>query len=400
MHRYVVVGGGAAAAAAAEGIRAHDPDGPLLVLSRDNHAPYRRAPLTRDVWDGATTLGQLPVHADGWYAEHGVDLRLRREVVELDAAAHRVWDERGESYEFEQLLLATGARPRRLAAEGADASGVRYFRDLEDYLDLEARLPHLQHLTVVGGGATAAELAGVLRARGAQVTLVLPEEYPLFRTLPRDLGTALADHLRELGVETVSGEALVRIEEAGGVLHARTVNGNALDTQLVLVDQGGEAQDELAEAAGLDTDDGVVVDALGHTSRPGVWAAGEVTEFPSPALGQLMRGEGVDHAERHGRCVGANMAGAGQPYDHLPRRAFRIGDQRFEGVGELSARLETETVWIEEGREGVAFYVRDDAIRGVLLVNVEGRLEWARELVRAARAMAPGERAALVGAKT
>jgi len=397
--RYCIVGGGFAAASAIEGIRSRDPDGPILLFSRENHRPYRRPLLSKDLWYGETTLERLPLHPDEWYAEQKVDLRLRHEVIELDPENRRVWNARGQEVEYDELLLATGCRPRRLRAEGAESSAVRYFRDLEDYLDLEARLDRLQHVTLVGGGFIAVEMAAALRSRRKEVTLLIAEEYPLQRLLPRDLGLPLLDYLRDLGVETVSGDSLVRIEESATLVHARTEAGNELDTQLIVVDQGAQPQVELAEAAGLIVDDGIVVDEFGHTSHAHVWAAGDVAEFPSAALGQIMRVEGADHAEAHGRAVGANMAGADAPYVHIPAKWFRVGELRFEGVGELWARLHTEIVWTEPGHEGVVFYLNEeDAIQGVLTINMPDRLDWARGLVRDTHPTSSEERAALVTA--
>ena len=397
--RYCIVGGGYAAAAAIEGIRSRDPEGSILLLSRENHRPYRRPLLSKDLWYGETALERLPLHPDEWYYEQRADVRLRHEVVELDAENRRLWDSRGQVIEYEDLLLVTGCRPRRLQAEGAESSSVRYFRDLEDYLDLEARLDRLQHVTLVGGGFISVEMAAALRSRGKEVTYVLADEYPLHRMLPRELGLPLLDHLRELGVETVSVDTLISIQESPGLVHARTLLGNELDTQLVIVDQGSEPQVELAEAAGLAIDDGIVVDEYGRTSDPHVWAAGDVAEFPYQALGQIMRVEGSDHADAHGRVVGANMAGAEKPYDELPLKWLRIGELVFEGVGELWARLTTEILWVEPGREGVVFYLRDDVIRGVLMIGMRDRLDWARSLVREARATTAAERSALVTAK-
>lgn len=398
--RYCIVGGGFAAAAAIEGIRAHDPDGGILLLSRENHRPYRRPLLSKDLWYGTASLERLPLHPDDWYTERHVEVRLRHEIVELNAEKHQLWDERGELIEYDDLLIATGCRPRRLKAEGADTQGVRYFRDLEDYLDLEARLDRLQHLTLVGGGFISVEMAAALRSRGKEITLVLSEEYPLHRILPRELGVPLLEYLRDMGVETVSGDILVSIQESNGLIRARTYLGNELDTQLIIVDQGGEPLVELAEAAGLGIDDGIVVDEFGRTSDEHVWAAGDVAEFPYQVLGQIMRVEGSDHADMHGRCVGANMAGAHQPYDHLPLKWFRVGEMQFEGVGELWARLDTELRWIEPGREGVLYYLRDDIVRGVILINVHERLEWARGLIRDARATTAAERASMLEVKT
>lgn len=400
MHsKYCIVGGGHAAVAAVEGIRAHDRDGTILLLTRENHRPYSRPMLTKDLLERTATIQRLPLRPDEWYSEQKVDVRLRHEVIEVDAEGRHVWDERGEDITFDELLLATGCRPRRLHAEGSETEGVHYFRDLEDYMDLEARLDSLQHLTLVGGGFTAVEMAAALRARGKEITLVIGEEYPLHRLLPRDLGGPLLDYLREMGVETVTGDALLKITGKNGMLHAETFMGNELDTQHIIVDLGGDPLVELAEAAGLGIDDGIVVDEYGLTSQAHVWAAGDVAEFPYLALGQIMRVEGSDHAEAHGRAVGANMAGANQPYDHLPLKWFRVGEMQFEGVGELWARLDTEIVWIEPGKEGAVFYIREEVVRGVLLINVPERVEWARSLIRDARPSTAEDRAGALGAK-
>lgn len=399
-YRYVIVGGGLAAASAIEGIRSRDADGGILLFSRENHLPYRRNPLSKDAWEPGFALDRLAIHPDGYYDAMRVDVRLRREIVELDLDHRVLWDERGESVGFDEVLFTMGCRPRRLHARGADESpNVRYFRDLEDFLDTRRRVELIQHVTLVGGGFVAIELAGTLRRLGKEVTLVFPEEWPLHRLLPRSLGLGLVDVLRDMDIETVSGETLVEIRESTGYVRARTHGGNELTTQLVIVDQGSEPQVELADAAGLDTDDGIVVDEYGRASRPHTWAAGDVAEFPYLALGQLMRVEGADHAEHQGRLVGENMAGAERVYDHLPLKWFRLDHLEFEGVGELNARLDSDEVWIEPGREGVIFYLNEDVVRGVMLCNVHDRLDWARALIRRGQPMSSAERAALLQVK-
>src|SRR5512134_2695282 len=157
--RYCIVGGGMAAAAAIEGIRSKDPEGPILLLSRENHRPYNRPLLSKQLLQGEDALARLPLHTDEWYLEQHVDVRLRHEVMELDAENLRLWDSRGELYEFDELLLATGCRPRRLRAEAAESTRVRYFRDLEDYLDLESKLGQVLHPPLVGGGFVSVEMA-------------------------------------------------------------------------------------------------------------------------------------------------------------------------------------------------------------------------------------------------
>src|SRR5262245_10725695 len=215
---YVIVGGGLAGASAIEGIRAHDADKSILLLSRENHPPYHRPPLSKGLWFGKETKDQLPVHDDAFYREHKIELALRREVEELDPIARTVWDDHGDSHEYGELLLATGGWPRRLNVEGADLEGIHYYRFLEDYLHFERNLDRFRHALVVGGGFIGMEMAAALLHAGKGVTLLYPEEYPLRRVLPRDLGLFVADYYRKKGVETVSGESAARISPGAGTI--------------------------------------------------------------------------------------------------------------------------------------------------------------------------------------
>jgi NADPH-dependent 2,4-dienoyl-CoA reductase/sulfur reductase-like enzyme len=389
---YVIVGGGLAGASAIEGIRERDPNGRILLVSRENHSPYHRPPLSKGLWSGKETRDSLPVHPDDFYREQGVALALRREIVELDVAGRRVWDERGASCEYGSLLLATGGRPRLLDVPGGTGEGVLYFRSLEDYLQLRARIERVQHVLMIGSGFIGMELAAALRGQERDVTLVYPEEYPLRRVLPRDLGLFVADYYRERGVETISGETIAAIEEQGGLLMARTAAGNHIDTQLVVVGVGMVPNVDLAEGAGLEVHQGIEVDAYGCTSNPHVFAAGDVAEFPLIALGVQTRSEHWDHAREHGRVVGANMAGAERRYEHLPMFYSDLFDLGWEAVGELGGHLETDAVWKEEMRTGVVYYLKEDVVVGVLLWNVWGQVDRAREIVRAGRPMTAAER--------
>lgn len=388
---YVIVGGGAAAASAVEGIRAQDPKGTVLVLSRDNHPPYRRPPLSKDLWFGKSKLDDLPIHPEAFYREQNVELVLRREAVELDTTQRQVWDDRGVAFEYGELLLATGARPRLIDVPGSSIEGVHYFRYLEDYLFLSHH--HFEHALVVGGGFIGVELAAALRHSGHEVTLIFPDEYPLRRVLPRGLGLFLSEYYREKGVDVISGESIVGFDDRGGVITAKTQSGNYADTQLVLVGVGIVPHTELADAAGLEVGKGIVVDSHGRTSAEHVWAAGDVAEFPYLALGQTLRIEHWDHALAHGKAVGANMAGANRPYDEMPVFFSDLFDIGWEAVGEIDPSLVVEEVWREPHKQGVLFYLRDEVVRGVLMWNTWGLADWARALIREARPLTVEERA-------
>lgn len=393
---YLIVGGGLSAASAVEGIRAHDPSGSIALISRENFPPYHRPPLSKGLWFGKDTMDSVSVQPEAWYREHNANLILRREVVELDADLRRVWDDHGNIHEYGKLLLATGGEPRRMSVEGAELEGIHYFRQLEDYLALKTSAERVRHALVVGGGFIGMEISAALRHAGVDVTLLYPEEYPLRRVLPRDLGLFVADYYRQKGVETVSGETVAKFEVHNGEITATTQNRNQVTTELVVVGIGLEPETALAEAAGLATSNGITVDEFGRTSDPRIYACGDVAEFPCPPLGRAMRVEHWEHAQSHGRAVGACMAGSTQAYDHLPMFFSDLFELGWEAVGLIDSSLQVHSVWREEFKSGVIFYLEDDTIRGALMWNVWEAVEWARGLIREARPMSGAEREELV----
>ncbi|MGH7741995.1 MAG: NAD(P)/FAD-dependent oxidoreductase [Candidatus Eiseniibacteriota bacterium] len=393
-YTHVIIGGGLAGASAIEGIRAHDRDGSILLISRENVEPYHRPPLSKDLWFGKSTLEKLPVYDAKFYEQHRVEIALRREVVELEASSHTLWDDHGGTLTYDKLLLATGGKPRLLDAEGESGQNVHYYRLLEDYLFLSERVARIQHVLVVGGGFIGLELAAALRHAGKEVSLVYPGEYPLARVLPRELGLYVADFYREKGVETISGETVVAIHEGGGIVQARTRSGNTISTQLVVAGVGISPLVGLAEANGLEVADGIVVDEYARTSDANIFAAGDVAEFPYLALGRRMRVEHWDHAIQHGKLAGENMAGANRMYDHLPMFFSDFFEIGWEAVGDTDPALQVEEEWTVPNREGVLFYLQDDLVRGVLLWNRFGLLDWARDLIRSGRPMTRDERLA------
>ena len=149
-----------------------------------------------------------------------------------------------------------------------------------------------------------------------------------------------------------------------------------------MVGVGVEPSIDLAEAAGLEVGNGIAVDEFARTTDASIWAAGDVAEFPYLALGERTRIEHWDHAEHHGRAAGANMAGAGRPYDHVPMFWSDFFDLGWEAAGDIDASLDVDVIWKEPYKEGMLFYLRDDVVRGVLLWNVWEKVEWARDRIR------------------
>jgi NADPH-dependent 2,4-dienoyl-CoA reductase/sulfur reductase-like enzyme len=380
--RYLIVGGGMTGDAAVKGIRERDEDGSIVLVGAEQHPPYARPPLTKGLWAGTD-------EAKIWRGteEAGAALRLGRRIVSLDLDSRVATDDHGEQYCWEKLLLATGGRPRTMP--GTD--GVVYFRTLDDYRAVRARMREGASAVVVGGGFIGAEIAASLTAIGCRVTMIFPERGIASRVLPAELSAYVTEHYRRRGVDVLTGETVA----AAGANWVNTGRGRTFEADVVVAGLGLEPETDLALSAGLEVDNGIVVDELGRTAgNNDVFAAGDVASFPIEALGRRFRVEHEDHAKSHGRTVGANMAGANLPYSHLPFFYSDMFDLSYEAVGEVDSRLETVESWEELNRKGIIAYVDESRRpRGFLYWNVWDHVDLGRELISAG---APIQEAALV----
>jgi 3-phenylpropionate/trans-cinnamate dioxygenase ferredoxin reductase subunit len=386
-YRYLIVGGGMSGDAAARGIRDHDQDGSIGLVSADPEPPYARPPLSKGLWQGKD-------EATIWRgtADLGVDLHLARRITGIDREERTAIDDQGESYRWERLLLATGGRPRRLpSGNGA----VVYYRTVADYRRVRAQVREGARFVVIGGGFVGSEVAAALSSSGVIVTMVFPENGIGARLFPPALAEFVNGYYRDKGVEVLPGEVVEGIED--GVV--RLGGGRTLEADCIVAGLGIEPATELAEAAGLPVDDGIVVDDRGRVGgRTDVFAAGDVARFPAQALGKLFRVEHEDHANSHGRAVGANMAGADKPYNHLPFFYSDLFELGYEAVGEVDSRLDSVETWAEPNRKGVVSYVDDGRRpRGFLLWDVWGKVDEARALIEAGKPISEEQLESLLG---
>jgi 3-phenylpropionate/trans-cinnamate dioxygenase ferredoxin reductase component len=372
---YLIVGGGMTGAEAAKAIRERDGGAAVTLVGGEPHAPYKRPPLTKKLWSGGE-------ESSIWKGteELGIDLRLGRRIVSLDLAASRAVDDDGAEYAFEKVLLATGGRPRRL---GGNDREVIYFRTLDDYRALRGIAGEGKRVVVIGGGFIGTEIAAALTTNGCAVTMIVPEQWLNARLFPAGLGGFVTEYYRERGVEVLTGETVGSVDGTS----VTTGSGRTLEADAVVAGLGIVPDTELAEAAGLPVENGIVVDEYGRADgRDDVFAAGDVANFPSPVLGGVFRVEHEDHANTHGKVVGSNMAGAGVVYDHLPLFYSDLFDLGYEAVGEVDSRLATVETWEEPNRKGTIVYVDDERRpRGFLLWDTWGKVDAARELIRAAQ---------------
>jgi NADPH-dependent 2,4-dienoyl-CoA reductase/sulfur reductase-like enzyme len=383
---YLIVGGGLTGDAACRGIREHDSGGAITLVSAEPHPPYARPPLSKALWKGdeESTIWRGTVN--------GVDLRLGRRIVALDLERREARDDRGESYAYEKVLLATGGRPRRLPF-GRD--GVVYFRTLDDYRHVRRLADGGARFVVIGGGFIGSEMAAALALDGCHVTIVFPEPGIGARVFPPELSLGIDDYYRGRGVQVLPGVSVTGID--GG--RVTLGDGRELEADAVVAGLGIEPNVELAAGAGLPVGNGIVVDAFGRAGgRDDVFAAGDVARFPLAALGGEVRVEHEDNAKSHGRAVGANMAGAAEPYEHLPFFYSDLFDLGYEAVGRLDSRLEMLIELGDVDEQGIVYYLDGERRpQGVLLWNLFDRVDDARDLIRAGKPVARGalrERAA------
>jgi NADPH-dependent 2,4-dienoyl-CoA reductase/sulfur reductase-like enzyme len=370
---YLILGGGMAADAAVRGIRELDGDGPIGLIGAEPDPPYARPPLSKGLWKGKP-FESVWRKTD----ELGVDLQLGRRATALDLGAKLVTDDRGADTTFDKLLLATGGTPRRLPFGGEQ---VLYFRTLDDYRRLRALAEEGKTFAVIGGGFIGSEIAAALALQGCKVTLLFPEDGIGARLFPAELARFLVGYYAEKGADARSGQQVTGVLESGSQVVVETKSGLRLTVDAVVAGIGILPNTELAAAAGLAVEDGIVVDERLRTTHPDVFAAGDVARFSAPALGRRIRVEHEDNALTMGRAAGRAMAGDASSYAHLPFFYSDLFELGYEAVGEMDPRGELVADWKEPLRQGVVYYLSDGRVRGVLLWNTWGQVDAARELI-------------------
>ena len=379
---YLIVGGGMVADAAARGIRELDARGSIGILSADVDPPYARPALTKKLWtDPDFSWDQVPL---GTVHDTGAELQLETLVTSIDREHRAVSTEDGREVEYGKLLLATGGRPRGLVAPQDDRIVV--FRSARDYWRLRDLAGPGTRVAIVGGGYIGSELAAGLAITGSAVTLIHPEPVLGASILPDDVAQPYAAMFREHGVTLLDGrKALRAVAESHGIL-LELDDGSTVGAEAVVVGLGIEPVTGIAERAGLEVDDGIVVDEQLHTTDEAIWAAGDIAKYPDAILGPV-RIEHVDNAQSMGKAVGRAMAGDHSPYTHTPYFYSVVFEQRWEAIGRVDSRLDVIEDWFDPtalgivDRKGVIYYLDGGRAVGVLLWNVKDARETARRVI-------------------
>ncbi|QLD12310.1 NAD(P)/FAD-dependent oxidoreductase [Microbacterium oleivorans] len=389
---YLIIGGGMVADAAARGIRELDETGTIGILSADIDEPYTRPALSKKLWtDPDFTWDQVPL---GTASDTGAEIRLRSLVTSIDRDGRSVETDAGERFGYRRLLLATGSRPREI--EARDSDRVLSFRSAEDYRRLRELAGRSERIAVVGGGYIGAEIAAALVQNGVAVEVVFPDAVLGAGTFPLEVAERYQRLFADAGVGLVAGRRVDGIDAGDSGIALVLDDGSRRDADAAVLGLGVTPVTDLAEAAGLSVDDGVVVDETLATGDDAIWAAGDIASYPDRLLGRT-RVEHVDNAQEMGRAAGRSMAGGGEAYRHTPYFYSQVFGVRWEAVGTLDPDLDTLVVELDPDETGprTVVYFRDDAGApvGVLLWNVAD----ARDAARLVLADAPTDESELRG---
>jgi 3-phenylpropionate/trans-cinnamate dioxygenase ferredoxin reductase component len=366
---FAIVGAGLAGAKAAETLREEGYDGRVVLLGAEPERPYERPPLSKEYLRGEADREQSFVHEAGFYAEHGIELRVGETVVRLDPARRELTMRGDERLRYDRLLLTTGSAPRRLSIPGSDLEGIHQLRTLGDSDALRARLDAGGRLVIVGAGWIGCEVAASARQRGVEVTLIAPHAVPLERVLGAELGAIYRDIHLDHGVEMLLGTAVAAFEGADRVERLRTQDGRTIDCDAVVVGIGATPRAVLAAMAGLAVDNGIVVDERLETSAPGIFAAGDVANQLHPSLGRL-RVEHWDNALQQGPAAARGMLGSTDGYARSP---YFFSDQYDVGMEYSGYATDWDRVVFRgdpAAREFIAFWLRDGRVLAGMNVNV------------------------------
>ena len=390
---FVIVGASLAGARAAQALREGGFGGPLVLIGEEGERPYERPPLSKGYLLGNDAREKIYVHSSDWYAEHGVDLRLDTRVSAIDPAAHEVVLDGGDRVGYTKLLLTTGSSPRRLPVPGGEFEGVLYLRTAADSDRIKQVFQSASRVVVIGAGWIGLECAAAAREAGVEVTVLEAAELPLLRVLGREVAQVFAGLHREHGVDLRLGVQVAEITGSGGAVDGvRLADGTRIDADAVIVGVGVAPNTALAQAAGLDVENGIRVDGRLRASHPDIYAAGDVANAFHPLLGRHIRVEHWANALHQPLTAARVMLGdADAIYDRVPYFFTNQYDLGMEYSGYVEPDGYDRVVFRGDvsGREFVVFWLADGRVLAGMNVNIWDVNEQIQSLVRAGQPIDP-----------
>jgi 3-phenylpropionate/trans-cinnamate dioxygenase ferredoxin reductase subunit len=370
---FIIVGGGLAGAIAAQTLREEGFDGRITLLGEEPHRPYERPPLSKEYLQGKADRDSIFAHPEPWYAEHAVELRLGTAVTSFDPAARTVTTATGVQLGYDKLLLTTGSTPRRLSVPGADLDGVHYLRNVDDSERINAGFARAQRVVIIGAGWIGLETAAAARNAGLDVTLLEHAELPLLRVLGPETAPIFADLHRDHGVDLRCQVAVAELTGRKGVVTGVILSdGSRIDADMVLVGVGITPNIQLAADAGLEVDNGILVDEHLRTADLNIFAAGDVANAYNPRLDRHIRVEHWANARRQGAIAGKAMLGQ-DAVDARPSYFFTDQyDLSMEYTGDIGPSGYDKVVFRRYPEPGqvIVFWLSERRVQAGMNINI------------------------------
>lgn len=367
--RYLLIGGGLASSQAAKQLRQLDPGASITLVSEDRHPPYDRPPLSKEFLRGEKSADKLLFDPESYFQEQNIALILGTTVERLDPAGKTASLSDGRQIRFEKALLATGGRPVRLKIPGADLSGVHYLRTIDDATAIADEAKAGAKAVVVGAGFIGLEVAASLTQRGVQVTVVEFQSRIWARFADATLAAFIEKYCANRGVTFRTNESVVQIHRHNQAFTVDLKSGASLPCNFLCIGVGIVPNVELAQQAGLQVENGIVVNEYLETSHPDIYAGGDVANYLDPVFGKRRRVEHWGHAEYCGQLAAQNMAGAKNRYEHLTYVWSDIFDLHLEFAGDESEHDQTLVRGNLDKQSFMLLYLKDHRLRAYFAVN-------------------------------
>jgi 3-phenylpropionate/trans-cinnamate dioxygenase ferredoxin reductase subunit len=368
MSGIVIIGAGQAAGQAAASLRQGKYEGSITILGNETQPPYQRPPLSKQYLSGEVGIDRVMVRPAKFYVDQNISLHTGTRVESIDTSVKSVRTSSSDSYKYEKLLIATGSRPRILTIPGSDLSGIHYLRTIDDVDSIRSAMQTAKKICIVGGGYIGLEVAAVAVTSGLEVTVLEMEE----RILQRVTTPEMSEYYHELhagqGVNIMVNTGVSGFEGEG---HVSTVlcGDEKIDADIVIVGIGIVPNIELAEAAGLECNNGITVDDHCQTSEPDIYAAGDCTNHPNPIIGRRLRLESVPNAMEQARVSASNMLDGDKVYASVPWFWSDQYDLKLQMVG-FSADGDTSVLRGDKAANQFAvFYLKAGKVVSVDAVN-------------------------------
>ena len=376
----VIIGCGQAGGQAAASLRQEKYEGPITMIGQEPYIPYQRPPLSKQYLSGEQEKEKLSLRQESFYSEKEINLMLETSVLSLDPHKKELQLEKGETVTYDKLLIATGGRPRKLEVDGHTLKGIHYLRNIDDVDAIKTQMSISQNLVIVGGGYIGLEVASVAIKKGLTVSVLEMESRILERVTTEEMSAFYHQLHTDEGVNILTStqaKAFKGSETVGSVV----CGDHEIPADLVIVGIGILPNTEMAEAAGLETNNGLVVDEHCRTSNEHIFAAGDCTNHPNPILNRRLRLESVPNAMEQGRVAASNMLGGSKSYASMPWFWSDQYEHKLQMVGFSKDSDQSVVRGDMESKSFTVFYLKDDSIIAADSVNNPKEFMASKQLV-------------------